>query len=125
MPTTTTADTTERFANHFVTYLFDQYQGALHVRRVATWIGFLLKAIEKCGSDMRRNRSRQIVFDYRGRRFKARFDHQAARRGGIEIVEVLPGRGAPDGDIVLRVTSLAEAEEAYHGLQSKLDAFIG
>ncbi len=36
----------ERLADHFVSYLFDEFQGSRHVRRVATWIGFLLKAVE-------------------------------------------------------------------------------
>ena len=30
---------TERLANGFVSYLFDEYQGTKHVHRVATWIG--------------------------------------------------------------------------------------
>jgi hypothetical protein len=34
----------ELLADHFVNYIFDTYQGTRHVRRVATWIGFLLKA---------------------------------------------------------------------------------
>jgi hypothetical protein len=95
------------------------------VRRVATWIGFLLRALAPvAGNSLRLNRARQVVFEYRGRRFKARFNHQAAFRGGIDIVEVLPGRGEPDGDIVIRVTSLAEAEEAHHSMQESLDHFI-
>ena len=33
----------ERLADYFVNYLFDEFQGTRHVRRVATWIGFLRK----------------------------------------------------------------------------------
>src|ERR1041385_4370553 len=101
----------ERLADHFVNYLFDTYRGSRHVRRVATWIGFLLKAIENVADGpIRPNRERQIAFSYRGRKFKTRYNHKVGARGGIEIVEVLPGRGAPTGGVVIQVTNLSEAE---------------
>ncbi len=88
---------TERLADHLVNYLFDGYQGTRHVRRVATWVGFLLKAIEKLpGANPRPNRSRQVVFDYGGHAFRARYRHDLGSRGGVEFVEMLPGRGRPD-----------------------------
>jgi len=121
-----TGTTVERVADYFVGYLFDRYQGTRHVRRVATWLGFLLKAIERVAADsLSRNRSRQLTFEYRDRRFKARYDHHAGPRGGIEIVEVLPGRGAPEGEVAVTITSLTEAEDVYHTLESRLDTFIG
>jgi hypothetical protein len=121
----TSVCTTERLANYFVSYLFDTYRGSRHIRRVATWIGFLLKAIERvAGGSLRLSKTRQILFDYRGIRYKACFRHDAGARGGIMIVEVLPGRGAPEGDIAMSVTSLEEAEEAYLTLEERLDQFI-
>ena len=49
----------ERFADHFVSYLFDQYQGSRHVRRVASWIGFIIIAVDKiAGGTLRQNRQR-------------------------------------------------------------------
>ena len=124
MPRTATVST-ERLADHLVSYLFNEFQGNRHVRRVATWIGFLLKAVENLPSATpRQSRTRQIAFDYRGRQFKARYNHRAGSRGGIEIVEVLPGRGSPEGDVAMQVTSLNEAEDTYRGLKKKLDRFI-
>ncbi|MBI4192858.1 MAG: hypothetical protein HY525_20285 [Betaproteobacteria bacterium] len=106
-------------------YLFDNYRGTRHVRRVATWIGFLLKAVEKLpGVSFTRQRSRQLMFDYRGRRFKVRYSHKVGARGGIQFVEVLPGRGAPEGAVALDVSSLAGAEDAYRELGKILDKFI-
>jgi hypothetical protein len=105
----------DRIADHFVNYLFDQYRGARHVRRVAAWIGFVLTAIERAGATARINRQRQLVFERDGHRYKVRYRHDIRPRGGIEILKVLPGRGAPDGEILLRIASLGNAEDAYRG----------
>lgn len=79
----------ERYADHFVNYLFDEYHGSRHVRRVATWIGFILKAVENVADDMTIGRRRQLQFTYRGDRFKVKYDHEAGARGGIKIIEVV------------------------------------
>ncbi len=110
----------DRMADHFVNYLFDQYRGARHVRRVAAWIGFVLKAIERAGATARINRQRQLVFERSGHRYKVRYRHQIRPRGGIEIVRVLPGRGAPDGEVLLRIASLQDAEDAYRSALSRV-----
>jgi hypothetical protein len=123
--TLATTGSTERVADHFVNYLFDHYQGSRHVRRVSTWIGFILKAIDKvAGNSLQMSRTRQIIFDYQNHRFKARFSHQVGARGGIQIVEVLAGRGAPEGGTALTIRSLSEAEDAYNSLEAQLDEFI-
>ncbi|MEE9216439.1 MAG: hypothetical protein V3U32_03300 [Anaerolineales bacterium] len=115
----------ERLADHLVNYLFDNYRGSRHVRRVATWVGFLLKAVDNLpGATPRQSRTRQIAFDYKGRTFKAKYNHRAGNRGGIEIVEVLPGRGQPEGGVVLQVTTLDEAEDAYRNLKRHINRFI-
>lgn len=120
-----TRDPIEPLADHFVAYLFDRYKGTRHVRRVASWVGFILKAVEKAADGpIRQNRERQIVFRYSGRKFKARYNHRAGMRGGIDIVEVVPGQGAPDGEIVLRITNLTEAENAYLNLDRALHGFV-
>ena len=115
----------ERVADHFVNYLFDTYRGSRHVRRVASWVGFVIKAIERVSpSAFRRSRMRQLTFTFRGREFKARYNHKAGRRGGIEIVEVLPGRGAPDGAVVAQAIDLAGAEALYHDLEKRLNRVV-
>jgi len=115
----------DRYADHFVNYLFDEYNGSRHVRRVATWLGFLLAAVDRVANGtIALSRTRQLTFEYRGHRFKAKYNHDAGYRGGIEIIEVLPGRGAPEGGTPLTVASLAEAEDAYRTLESQLDSYI-
>jgi hypothetical protein len=120
-----TALDVERLANYFVGYLFDQYKGSNHVRRVATWIGFIVKAIERAsGGDIQRNRSRQVLFGFRGHTFKIRYNHKAGPRGGIEIVESLDLQGRPDALPCVTITNLGEAEDVYHSLEAKLDEYL-
>jgi len=117
-----TAADVERLANQLVGYLFDQYKGSRHVRRVATWIGFLLKAIERASKGrVILSRSRQVVFKYRGYRFKVRYNHKAGSRGGIDIVESLDSQGRPDGSVAASITNLTEAQDVYESLEAKLD----
>lgn len=118
-------NTPEQLANRFVSYLFDKYRGSRHVRRVASWIGFLILAVEKiAGSSLHQNRQRQITFNYKGRQFKARYNHKTGSRGGIDIIEVLRGRGSPEGGTVLQIKNLTEAEDCYLSLKAHLDSFI-
>lgn len=104
----------ELVANHFVNYIFDEFGGARHVRRVASWIGLILLGIERIGGQSWRvPRTRQLWFAYAGRTFKARYNHKAGPRGGIEIIEVLPGPGAPEGKTVATISSLKDAQDFY------------
>jgi hypothetical protein len=105
----------DRLADHFVNYLFDTYKGSRHVRRVASWVGLIVKGIEKLNGNLYIPRDRQLRFDYKGRTFKAKFNHRAggSQRGGIEIVEILPGRGSPEGKAVRSITNLDEAAAFY------------
>lgn len=115
----------DRIADHFVNYLFDKYKGTRHVRRVASWIGLILKGIERSGAENASfHRSRQLMFDYRGHRFKVRYNHQIKKRGGIEIVEILPGRGTPEGALIYQAGNLREAEDIYIGLGHMIDNTI-
>ena len=123
----TTGPTPEALAEYFVRYLFEQYHGARHVRRIASWIGFIIKGVERVvGANFQRRRSRQIGFSYHERQFKVRYVHRTkgCPRGGIQIVEVLPGRGAPEGNLVVEIGSLADAERVYHKLGQELSAFL-
>jgi hypothetical protein len=111
----------ERLADHFVNYLFDEYQGSIHVRRVASWVGFIVLGIERAaGSDWKIPRTRQLQFACGVKVFKAKYNHKAGKRGGIEIVEVLPDRGSPEGKVVAQICSLAEAEQFYNRAEAIL-----
>jgi hypothetical protein len=104
----------EKLADHFVNYLFEEFQGVRHVRRVASWVGLIVLGIEKLSSGKWRiPRDRQLRFEYKGQSFKAKYNHATGPRGGIDIVEILPGRGSPEGRTVVSISSLAEAEQFY------------
>jgi len=85
----------ERLADHFINYLFAEKADNRHVRRVASWVGLIVLGIEKLTGSRYVPRSRQLRFEYDGRCFKAKFNHSAGARGGIEIVEIEDGRGSP------------------------------
>jgi hypothetical protein len=112
----------DRYSDHFVNYLFDTYRGSRHVRRIATWIGFILKAIERAGGEISLSRTRQLQFTYGEDRFKVRYNHAVGQRGGIEIIEVLPLQGSPEGRTVATVTDLSKAEDLYLNLRNLLDS---
>ena len=118
----------ERLADHFVSYLFEEYQGSNHVRRIASWIGLIIKAVENvAGGTLRLEQKRQIMFGYKDHQFKVKYNHKVGSgfsRGGLEIVEVLAGKGAPEGETLLQVKNLAEAEDCYLTLKSRLDSFV-
>ncbi len=120
-----TNNTSELLADTFVSYLFQKYQGTRHVRRVASWLGFIIKAVDKLPNvSFSRRHARQLGFQYKGRTFKARYNHKAGGRGGIEIVEILPGRGAPEGKVAVSIISLSDAEDIYTSLRYRLNQFI-
>jgi hypothetical protein len=108
----------ERIADHFISYLYTEYPGDMHVRRVASWVGLLVLGIDKLADRRYVPRSRQLRFDYDGRSYKAKFNHRAGtgtglNRGGIDIVEIMEGRGSPEGETVCSITNLAEAAAFY------------
>ncbi len=100
----------ERIADHFVNYLFNEYTGnARHVQRVASWLGLLILGIEKLKVTWRPSRSRQLIFERRGKRYKARYNHRIRPRGGIELVEVAKAPGSPDIGVRVTITNLSDA----------------
>lgn len=119
-----TGGSADQVADYFINYLFDQYRGVRHVRRVASWIGLIVLGVERvAGQEWAVPRSRQLEFRLNGRRFKAKYNHRTGARGGIELVEVLPGRGSPEGRTVVTITSLTEAEAFYTGSERVLASF--
>jgi hypothetical protein len=104
----------ERLATAFVDYLYDEYQGSRHIRRVAAWLGLLVLGVEKIKSgEWHIPRVRQLAFDVGDRRYKMRYDHHAGPRGGIEIVEIGKTQGAPEIAVAKIISSLADAEAFY------------
>jgi hypothetical protein len=104
----------ERMAEHFVNYMFEGYAGnARHVRRVAAWLGFLTLGIDKIRDNWHGSNSRQLIFEKDGQKYKVRYNHGVRPNGGIEIVEVMDGRGSPDGVVVLQIGSLYDAARFY------------
>ncbi len=115
----------ELLADHFVNYLFDEYLGSRHVRRVASWVGLIVLGIQRvAGNNWNIPRNRQLAFEFQRRSFKAKFNHQAGSRGGIDVVEILPGRGSPEGATVASITSLQGAEDFYNRAPLILQQFI-
>jgi hypothetical protein len=102
----------DRMADAFVNYLYDEYQGSRHVRRVASWLGLLVLGIERIKTTWWIPRSRQLFFETAGR-YKARYSHTAGNRGGIEIIQIGEGRGSPEIGTVTTITSLDEAAQFY------------
>jgi hypothetical protein len=49
---------------------------------------------------------------------------QLSTLGGSEIVKFFAGRGAPEGDRVLEIKTLLEAEIACNSLEAHLKKFI-
>jgi hypothetical protein len=114
----------ELLTNHFVNYLFDEYQGSRHVRRVASWVGLIVLGIQRAaGNDWKIPRNRQLRFEFQGRSFKAKYNHRTGSRRGIEIVEVLDGRGSPEGRSVTTIANLREAEDFYNSAPLILQNF--
>src|SRR5437868_6010232 len=104
----------ERMADHFVNYLFTVYGGnAKHVGRVASWLGLLALGIEKVKADWKPSRSRQLVFETGGNRYKVRYNHKIKPRGGIEIVEVEKKPGSPEIRVARSIGSLGRTRRPF------------
>jgi hypothetical protein len=111
MPVDPSAD---RVADHFVNYLFADFQGSMHVRRVASWIGLLTLTIDNLPkSRWWFSNARQLMFEFKNRRFKIKYNHRLKPRGGIEVIQVEAKPGSPEIKIVVSIGSLKEAEAFY------------
>jgi len=103
----------DRMAELFLAYLFESRANDRQVRRVASWLGLLILGADKIKDKWWFSRARQLCFDPRGKRYKARFQHRIARgrarRGGIEFVEVAKSQGQPDIGVARQISDLGEA----------------
>lgn len=103
----------DRMADAFVNYLYEEYRGSRHVRRTASWLGLLVLGIERVKSRWWIPRSRQLFFEAKGYRYKAKYNHTLGRRGGIEIVQIGDGRGTPELGPVMSIRNLDEAAKFF------------
>ncbi len=112
----------DRMGEHFINYLFDEFNGSRHVRRVAAWVGFIVRGVERVaghhwwvggGSALR-----QLWFSCGDRTFKVKYNHalrkQATRIGGIQVVEVSDERGKEELRTIATIRDLNEAERFYN-----------
>lgn len=97
----------DRMLRHFMMVIRNQRLG---IQRVAPYLGFVARAIEKVSAGDWEIRRRQLIFQVKGVPFKARYDHKGEC---IRVLRVLPGRGMPDGETIATITNLHEAEEFY------------
>jgi hypothetical protein len=123
MKKTKKIDNSDNLAQYFIQYLCERYPGARHVRRCASWLGFILKGIERAGADYWLTNTRQIEF--RGGtlrypcRYRVRYVHKGVTlpRGGVEIVEM---NGRKLGAFIASIGNLAEAEEFYLNFRNQI-----
>lgn len=67
----------ERVANYLVGYIAQRYGDSQHVRRVASWLGFLLLGIDRLAPGAWwRAHTRQVRFEHEG----AQFEHDLCRQ---------------------------------------------
>jgi len=102
--------TPELIANHFVKVICEKKPRTKHVRRVASWIGFLVHGLDKIGAKFE-IKNRQLRMLAGGRKYKVRFQHKlpvgGGIRGGIEIIEM------PSGIPVRQFRNLSECAAFY------------
>jgi hypothetical protein len=111
---------TNIIARKLIGYICEHYGNCAHVRQSASWVGFIIKAIENLpGSTMWIGRVRQLMFDYRGRTFKVRYTHK--KGGCAEILEVLSQNR--NGAEIATIRNLDDAEDIYYSLHQTLDKF--
>ncbi len=108
---TNRAPTVEQVSDHFVGYICEHKASARHVRRVASWIGFVIGGIDKVATGWGFNRERQFWFQVAdGTFYKVRYQHTLGSRGGIEILRM---NGNADGPTAVELKTLQDAETFY------------
>jgi len=115
----------ERLTYYYVNYIVKNHSDSYHIRRIVSWVPLILKGIDKLpGAAPECLRIRQASFSYKNKKFKARYNHKIGSRGGVEIIEVLPGPGSPDGKTVLEIKNFSDAEKCYNSFQNTINNFI-
>lgn len=101
----------ERMSDLFLTYLFKNKADSRHVRRIASWLGFLIVGVEEVKDKWWLSHTRQLCFEVGSKRYKARYKHDLGRgrRGGIEFVQVAKSQGQPEIRIAKQISDLSEA----------------
>jgi hypothetical protein len=103
----------ERMAEISLARLFRHKADSEHLRRVASWLGLLILGIEKIKDIWWVSHSKQLCFEFNGRRFKARYNHRLKPHGGIEIVEVEVKSGKPDIGVAKAIANLKDAAKFF------------
>jgi len=103
----------EHVTDHFVNYLYSDYKGNRHVRRVASWLGLVALGIEKLKDRWWFSHARQLMFEKNGHRYKVKYNHTLKPRGGLEVVEVAPKPGSPEIRTVKSFCNLADCERFH------------
>ncbi len=101
--------TAEMVANHFVGMICQQFPSNQHVRRVASWLGFIAEAIDLNSTDFWYQYKRQLCFESGGQRYKLRYAHPhiLPPRGGFHVVRL-------DNEVIVHsIGSLDEARDFF------------
>lgn len=121
----------ETLAEAFVDYLverasmIDDPERARHVLRIASWTGFVVKAIKNLpATGFRRGAVHQLEFDYKNRTFGVRYHHDTSGCGGLDIVEEPSDRRRTNDLVVVRIRTLADAEDVYKTLPARLEQLL-
>ena len=103
----------ERMAEISLAKLFRNRVDSPHLRRIASWLGLLVLGVEKIKDRWWVSTSKQLCFEFDGRRFKARYNPRLKPHGGIEIVEVESKPGQPDIGIAKAISNLKDAAKFF------------
>ncbi|HEY0283446.1 MAG TPA: hypothetical protein VGC27_12580 [Rhizomicrobium sp.] len=103
----------ERMAEISLAKLFRHRVDSEHLRRVASWLGLLILGVEKIKDRWWVSHSKQLCFEFDGRRFEARYNHRIEPHGGIEIVEVEPKSGKSDISVAKVIANLKDAAKFF------------
>ena len=93
--------------------------GRRKIRAVLPWIGLIVAAIQEHGYDIEVLYTRQLAFNYSGKRFKVRYKHDGLQ-SGILIAMVEKSRGNPVIREVTTIRCLADAVHFYNNAKMLL-----
>ena len=103
----------EHMAEVYLAQLFRNKTDNPHLRLVASWLGLLILGIEKIKDIWWVSHTKQLCFEFDGRRFETRYNHRLKPHGGIEIVEVELKPGKPDIGVAKVISNLKDAAKFF------------
>jgi hypothetical protein len=103
----------ERMAEISLAKLFRNRTDSPQLRRVASWLGLLVLGVEKIKDRWWVSHTKQLCFEFDGRRFEARYNPRLEPHGGIEIVEVEAKSGKPDISVAKAISNLKDAAKFF------------